>query len=123
MKSSELFHPPHPFPAAGIGARCLADNVCSFVVWAKNASTVDLRLLGASERIIPLASIGYGYFYAEVENVQSGARYFYRLNGTTERPDPASRFQPDGVHGPSQIIDSSFSWRDENWRGLPLHKY
>ncbi len=128
MKSSDgSLHPvsfgSQPYSNAAIGARCLAGNRCSFLVWAKNASAVDLRLLGASERIVPLVNVGDGYFRAEVENVGPGAQYFYRLNHATERPDPASRFQPEGVHGPSQVVDRSFTWNDEQWFGLPLHKY
>ena len=112
-----------PYFNATIGARFLAGNRCSFTVWAKNACAVDLRLLGSSERIVPLVNVGDGYFRAEVENVGPGAPYFYRLNHATERPDPASRFQPEGVHGPSQVVDHSFSWNDHYWFGLPLHKY
>jgi maltooligosyltrehalose trehalohydrolase len=128
MKSSDgLVHPAAfgspSFSAAAIGAQCLADNRCSFVVWAENASTVDLRLLGPSERSVPLASVGAGYFRADVEDVGPGTRYFYRLNHASERPDPASRFQPQGVHGASQVVDRSFTWNDGNWFGLPLHKY
>src|SRR5688572_6137013 len=103
-----------PYFDATIGARCLADNRCSFTVWAKNASAVDLRLLGSSERIVPFVNVGDGYFHAEVENVGSGAPYFYRLDHATERPDPASRFQPEGVHGPSQVVDHSFTWNDDH---------
>ena len=128
MKSADgSLHPvssgAQPYSNTAIGARCLAGNRCSFMVWAKNASAVDLRLLGSSERIVPLVNVGGGYFYAEVENVEPGALYFYRLNHATERPDPASRFQPEGVHGPSQVVDRSFTWNDEKWFGLPLHKY
>lgn len=112
-----------PFSSAAIGARCFAGNLCSFMVWAKNASTVDLRLLGESERIVPMENVGHGYFRAEVENVGPGALYFFRINHATERPDPASRFQPEGVHGPSQVVDRSFAWNDGHWFGLPLHKY
>jgi maltooligosyltrehalose trehalohydrolase len=108
---------------ATIGARCLAGNRCSFLVWAKNASAVDLRLLGSAERIVPLVNVGDGYFRAVIENVGPGALYFYRLNHATERPDPASRFQPEGVHGPSQVVDRSFTWNDDHWFGLPLPKY
>jgi maltooligosyltrehalose trehalohydrolase len=112
-----------PYSSAASGARCLAGDRCSFMVWAKKASTVDLRLLGPSERIVPMVNVGDGYFYAQVENVGPGALYFYRLNHAAERPDPASRFQPEGVHGPSQVADRSFNWNDEHWFGLPLHKY
>ena len=66
---------------------------------------------------------GCGYFHAVVEGISAGALYRYRLDGEKERPDPASRYQPRGVHGPSQIIDSSFKWNDSRWRGIPLEKY
>jgi maltooligosyltrehalose trehalohydrolase len=49
--------------------------------------------------------------------------YFYRLDGTKDRPDPASRYQPHGVHGPSQVIDSTFPWEDQSWFGLPLKEF
>ena len=128
MNSSDVSLDPvsfgsQPYFDATIGARCLAGNRCSFTVWARNASAVDLRLLGSSERIVPLVNVGDGYFRAEVENVGPGAPYFYRLDHATERPDPASRFQPEGVHGPSHVVDHSFTWNDDHWFGLPLHKY
>jgi maltooligosyltrehalose trehalohydrolase len=66
---------------------------------------------------------GCGYFHAVVEGISAGALYRYRLDGEKERPDPASRYQPRGVHGPSQIMDSSFNWNDSRWRGIPLEKY
>lgn len=113
----------HYYINAAIGARCLADNLCLFAVWPKNASTVDLRLLDSSERIFPLMNVGNDYFRAEVENVGPGALYYYRLNQAAERPEPVSRFHPEGVHGPSQIIDQSFTWKDDHWFGLPVHKY
>jgi maltooligosyltrehalose trehalohydrolase len=58
-----------------------------------------------------------------VEGVNPGALYHYRLDGQTERPDPASRFQPQGVHGPSQVLDGDFPWDDADWSGLPLEDY
>ena len=64
-----------------------------------------------------------GYFAARAENVGPGALYRYRLNGQVEHPDPVSRFQPHGVHGPSQVVDHHFDWSDSGWRGLALHEY
>ena len=49
--------------------------------------------------------------------------YVYRLDGQKERPDPASRFQPQGVHGPSQVVDPRFPWEDPCWFGTPLRDY
>jgi maltooligosyltrehalose trehalohydrolase len=61
-----------------------------------------------------------GVFEAIVDRAQAGDQYGYRINGGDLRPDPASRFQPTGVHGPSQVIDpSAFTWIDARWRGRP----
>lgn len=57
------------------------------------------------------------------EHVEPGSRYLYRLDGGKERPDPASRFQPEGVHGPSQVLLSDFPWEDSAWVGPPLKGY
>lgn len=64
-----------------------------------------------------------GYFHAVVEGVSAGALYRYRLNDAKVRPDPASRHQPQGVHGPSQVVTNRFEWVDSSWQGLPLEKY
>ena len=64
-----------------------------------------------------------GYHRTTVRNVAPGSRYFYRLDGAQEKPDPGSRFQPEGVHGPSAVVDlNQFHWTDASWRGLPLEK-
>ncbi len=61
-------------------------------------------------------------FEAFVEGVKAGTRYRYRFDGDNEFPDPASRFQPEGVHGPSEVVDpSTFEWSDGGWQGVP-HK-
>jgi maltooligosyltrehalose trehalohydrolase len=61
-----------------------------------------------------------GYFDLQLKGTEPGSLYCFRLNGERERPDPASRFQPLGVHGPSQVIEQQFGWEDENWKGIPL---
>jgi maltooligosyltrehalose trehalohydrolase len=61
-----------------------------------------------------------GYFSADVDKIAVGARYRYCLDGQLERPDPASRFQPEGVHGPSEVVDRNFAWTDQRWSGIPL---
>ncbi len=66
----------------------------------------------------------FGYWTTTLKDVAVGARYLYRLDNKKERPDPASRFQPEGVHGPSQIIDHAFfPWEDDRWKGLVLQDY
>jgi maltooligosyltrehalose trehalohydrolase len=67
--------------------------------------------------------VGGGYFSAAVEEITPGALYRYYLDGQTERPDPASRFQPQGVHGPSEVVDTDFAWTDNGWFGIPLEQY
>ena len=65
-----------------------------------------------------------GVFEARVASAKPGDEYSYRLNGGELRPDPASRFQPHGVHGPSEIIDPrAFAWRDRGWTGRPASEH
>jgi len=64
-----------------------------------------------------------GYYQAYAEEVEPGSLYTYRLDGQIERPDPASRCQPQDVHGPSQVVDPRFPWQDQQWGGLPLQAY
>lgn len=64
-----------------------------------------------------------GYFFLCLESAEPGLLYRYRLNGSTECPDPASRFQPGGVHGPSQLVDPHFAWTDRGWPGIELRNY
>jgi maltooligosyltrehalose trehalohydrolase len=106
-----------------LGGYYSANNRCQFRVWAPRASRVELRVVGAKEQIRALESSGGGYFDVQVDNISPGTLYLYRLDGSRDRPDPASRFQPQGVHGPSQVIDPSFAWADRNWLGLPLKDY
>ena len=59
-----------------------------------------------------------------IEDARPGDRYRFILDGSKERPDPCSRFQPEGVHGPSEIVDpDSFAWSDANWKGIALNDY
>jgi maltooligosyltrehalose trehalohydrolase len=106
-----------------LGATHLGGGRTEFLVWAPRAQRVEVRLLGARERWVPLSVGEQGYHHAVVEGAGPGCRYFYRLDGDKERPDPASRFQPEGVHGPSEVVDSSFDWHDSAWRGLPLEQF
>lgn len=106
-----------------VGAQYLGLNRCSFRVWAPHASTVELHILGDAERIIALDHAGNGYFQIHVDKAAPGTLYFYRFQDGTERPDPASRYQPRGVHGPSQVVDPSFAWSDSHWFGLPQQRY
>ncbi len=103
------------------GATFLPDGRCRFRVWAPHAERVEVRL---GDRIEPLAPEENGYHEAVLAGVPAGTRYVYRLDGSLERPDPASRFQPDGVHAPSAVVDPrAFAWTDAAWRGRPLREF
>jgi maltooligosyltrehalose trehalohydrolase len=71
------------------------------------------------------STFGFGSeFVARVPGVGEGTDYFYVLDGERDRPDPVSRWQPRGVHGPSRIVDpGSFAWSDQAWRGVPLKDF
>ncbi len=57
------------------------------------------------------------------DHIPLDSLYLYRLDGQTDRPDPASCSQPQGVHGPSQVVSLDFPWEDQTWIGLPLPEY
>lgn len=108
-----------------LGATCLDGGETRFLVWAPKAESLSVRLFsGETSRTVPLRAEADGYFVGTVAGARAGDRYFYRFTDGSERPDPASRFQPLGVHGPSQIVDrGGFPWSDANWQGLPLEEY
>ena len=84
-----------------LGASVRAGAV-SFSVWAPRCRSLDLVIDGVPARA--MSEDGDGLFTTVVENLAAGARYQYRLDGERYRPDPASRWQPDGVHGPSAVV-------------------
>jgi maltooligosyltrehalose trehalohydrolase len=72
------------------------------------------------ERTVALNEAGHGYWQAEFVDVSPGSLYIYRLDNDIERPDPASNSQPQGVHGPSQVVDhAAFNWEDHIWTNIP----
>lgn len=104
------------------GARMLEADRVRFKVWAPFANTVAVELVGQDRTAIPMQPASQGYFEVTVEGVGPCAPYRYLLDGNKSRPDPTSRFQPQGVHGPSAVINpDSFGWTDSDWPGLPLH--
>ncbi len=90
-----------------------------FCVWAPAAGDVQV-ILEPTGQAYPLTRDGAGYWQAFVAGLEAGAQYRYRLDGAPAVPDPASRRQPHGVHGPSTVVDpESWRWRDGTWRGRP----
>ena len=94
-------------------------NEVRFRLWALRAAQVSLVVHDPGIDL-PMASVGEGWFELATEEAQPGARYQFRINDGQRVPDPASRFQPEGVHGPSEVINPhSYDWKDKNWRGRP----
>ncbi len=98
---------------------CVEPNSVRFRVWAPKATGVDVVLL--DERIHPLSKEGAGYFSGRVTDARAGMTYRYQVDGGPGIPDPCSRFQPEGPHGPSLIVDpSEYEWTDHEWRGVRI---
>jgi maltooligosyltrehalose trehalohydrolase len=105
------------------GVTYLGDGRTRFRVWAPRRRRMQVHIVSPRDQTVRLKEAGHGYFEAEIEDVHPGALYFYRLDMAVERPDPASRLQPQGVHGPSQVASLDFTWSDQEWRGRPLSEY
>src|SRR6056297_33777 len=86
------------------GARCLAASATEFSVWAPAANRVVVDIIDGPQGVAMENQPG-GFHRVVIDGVAAGARYVYRVDGGPGRPDPASRFQPDGVHGPSQVVE------------------
>src|SRR5438067_9730620 len=114
--------PALPGPALPrLGANLIAPGSCEFRVWAPNVTEVELHIVAPDERRIALTKNPRGYHEATID-VGAGTRYFFSVNGN-DRPDPASRLQAEGVHGPSEVVARDFEWHDSGWEGVPLDQY
>lgn len=113
---------PIPLAPPEIGAIFLPPDRCQFRVWAPKPQRVALRLVGPPERVIPMTPEPDGYWVATADRVSPGTRYLFDL-GHVRRPDPASRWQPDGVHGPSAVVEPRFGWTDAGWVNPDLADY
>jgi maltooligosyltrehalose trehalohydrolase len=114
----------YPTPArVPLGARVLDGNRCELRVWAPQRERVEVHILSPRERRVPMSKTENGYHEVIVDDCGEGTRYLYVLDGENERPDPASRHQPEGVHQASEVIGSDFEWHDEGWTGIPLEDY
>jgi len=91
-----------------IGAQC-KNSECTFTVWAPSRKHVAVHLLEPVNRTIQMQPAKNGYWSITVENCGHGVHYLFRLDDEVERPDPASYYQPLGVHGPSMVIDHTVS--------------
>ncbi|MGB7327485.1 MAG: malto-oligosyltrehalose trehalohydrolase [Rubripirellula sp.] len=103
-----------------LGACPLPGDRARFCVWSPTSDRVDVHLVD-SDRTVTLAKTDGGYHVGVIDGVSVGDLYFFRFDGGPDRPDPASRYQPDGVHGASAIVSAAFDWTDKQWR-MPARK-
>jgi maltooligosyltrehalose trehalohydrolase len=96
-----------------------------FRVWAPKAKRVEVVVQHREGKVtaFPLEGSDDGYFSSTLAGVVAGDRYHYQIAGQEPLPDPVSRFQPEGPHRPSEVIDPDrFAWTDSGWPGVPLEK-
>jgi maltooligosyltrehalose trehalohydrolase len=105
-----------------VGAEALPGGGTHFRVWAPRRARVEVVIEGGRGSAFELEREEGGYFSALVEDAREGTLYRFRLDGADYLyPDPASRFQPEGPHGPSRVVSpESFRWTDEEWNGASL---
>ncbi len=104
------------------GAVHLEASKTRFRLWAPGASHADLQIVHPRPLVAAMQPQLDGYWETVVEDAPIGSRYYYRLDGGPPRPDPASRYQPEGVHGPSEVVDAAFDWSDEGWNAPSLEQ-
>jgi maltooligosyltrehalose trehalohydrolase len=103
------------------GALAHADGSVRWRLWAPRARRVELVLIdGGRRQAIGMQPDGAGYFQHTEGGIAEGQRYAYRLDNGPERPDPASLWQPDGIHAASAVLrPERFAWSDHGWHGVP----
>ncbi|MEE9159392.1 MAG: malto-oligosyltrehalose trehalohydrolase [Gammaproteobacteria bacterium] len=100
------------------GTEMIEGGGVNFRFWAPAITAVKLQLDGAQG--MPMTAVGAGWFELKVPAARNGSRYHFQLPDGLIVPDPASRFNPEDVHGPSEVIDpTAFDWSDDDWRGRP----
>lgn len=108
-------HELNPF----LGARVLSDSQVEICVWSPTVNQVQVYLEGReNEKPFCLEKQSGGYHVGVMGEAHPGDCYYLSFDGGPKRPDPASRFQPHGVHGPSQIVAHDFVWTDSLWQGV-----
>ncbi len=104
-----------------------ADGTIEFRIWAPQATSVNLLLYTETgtkqHKTIELTGGSDLWWTVRTDEAKIGSRYHFQINDEWVVPDPASRFQPADVHGPSQVIDpNAFTWTQVDWKGLPWHQ-
>ncbi|HEX4245667.1 MAG TPA: malto-oligosyltrehalose trehalohydrolase [Acidimicrobiales bacterium] len=112
--------PGHP----ALGAVPVPGHGAQVTVWAPHSTTVSVRVLGHPDRLVPLLPTAAGYHAALIGGLEPGMRYRLVLDDGRELADPASRSQPDGVAGPSQVFDpGAHRWGDGGFTARPLWQH
>lgn len=103
-----------------VGATLVAVDQTHFRVWAPKRKRVEVDLQDQETRTRhELTRSEFGYFCGTIPGVRAGSRYQYVLDRDVARPDPASRYQPDGVHEASEVVSKNgFPWSDQHWHGI-----
>ena len=117
----ELFPDANPAKPSRLGATPLSSHKTHFRVWSphRNSVTVEVETK-ANTTHHELQRHANGYYTGTVAGVGPGSRYRLKLDHQLSRPDPVSHFQPEGVHGESQVIaHDNFPWQDQDWKGIP----
>jgi maltooligosyltrehalose trehalohydrolase len=117
---AEPLAPVRPHRRRSIGVEPLSAGTAHARVWAPACRRVEVLLHRADGAPrVALHAESDGFFSGDLPEARTGDRYQFVLDGDRIRPDPASRFQPDGPHGPSEIVDpAAFRWTDSSWRGI-----
>jgi maltooligosyltrehalose trehalohydrolase len=107
-----------------LGGALRPDGSTSFQIWAPKSETVELHLVDPTDQIVPMRRNDRGYWSVVVDSAPAGARYYFRHDREHDWPDPASRSQPDGVHGASEVIDpTNFEWSTDQWIAPSIDDY
>jgi maltooligosyltrehalose trehalohydrolase len=105
-----------------LGATPLDHSNTEFKVWAPNADQASILIVGETEAM-PMRRESDGIWRLQTR-AAAGDQYFVVIDDSKPLPDPVSRFLPQGIHGPTEIVDpEAYEWHDEKWRGLPLEHY
>lgn len=106
--------------AMPFGAECRDDDSVRFRLWAPKARSVEILLSDPESHQLSLSRQSEGWFELVTDEAKAGSFYHYQISGQLRVADPASRFQPSDVHGPSEVVDpSGFEWEDQAWLGRP----
>src|SRR5271154_2890293 len=103
------------------GAECQEDGSVRFRLWAPAAHKLEVCITGKQQLVLAPLEMqprDNGWFELSTTEAKAGSHYYFRIDGEKKVPDPASRLQPQDLHGPSEVIEpNAFDWSDQDWRG------